>query len=320
MSHLVKDRNTAFEIDFCQQDNRRNFTTNAFRFPSRGFSIQYQDYGYKDVLGTSIAVLQFTKFNLIQKKKFGFLDFRIGAGVAYVTKKYDVVSNPKNNAIGSHWNSFVNFQFVYARYWNHFLLGAGIEISHYSNCSIKAPNLGLNTPMCFLKMGYAFRGREVFKPDTNTVVDILQRPGNRFQFHAIGSVKQNLPGYYPSEYLPVVALQGLYRQRLGVKWDLEAGIDLIYNQANRVKYDDQAFTFAETIQAGVYIGVAANFYKSQIYFGLAGYFYNKINPAGWVYNRIGYRYNFNAHWNFMVGIKANIGIADYLELGIGYRF
>jgi hypothetical protein len=320
MSHLVKDRSNAFELEFCQQDNRRNFTTTAYRFPSRGFSLQYQDYGYKDVLGSSYSLLQFTKFNLIQKPKFGFLDFRIGAGVAYVTEKYDALSNPKNNAIGSHWNSFVNFQFVYTKYWNHFLLGAGIELSHYSNCSVKAPNLGLNTPMCFAKIGYAFHEREVYTPDTNAVIAILPRPGNRFQFHVVSSVKQNLPGYNASKYLPVIAFQALYRKRLSFKWDLEAGVDVIYNQANRVKYDDQSFTFGETIQAGIYLGAAANYYKSQIYFGLAAYFYNKINPAGWVYNRIGYRYNFNAHWNAMIGIKANIGVADYLEMGIGWRF
>jgi len=319
MSHLVKDRNTAFELEFSMQDNERNFTANDYRFPSRGLSFQYHDYGYKEVLGESFAILQFTKFSLIQKEKFGFLDFRIGSGIAYVTKEYDVVTNPKNNAIGSKLNAFVNFQLVYEKYWNYFLFGAGIEMSHYSNAAISAPNLGLNTPMCFLKVGYAFIERNVFTNDTNPVIAILPRAGNRFQIHAVGSVKQNLPGYNLSEYLPVVALQGMYRKRLNFKWDFESGIDLIYNEANRQKYDDKSYTFAETIQLGIFVGAAANFYKSQIFVSLGSYVYNKINPAGWVYNRIGYRYNFNAHWNAMVAIKANIGIADYLEVGIGYR-
>lgn len=319
MSHLVKDRNTALEIEFSMQDNERNFTSNDYRFPSRGISFQYHNYGYKDVLGSSYSILQFTKFSLIQNKKFGFLDFRIGSGISFITKEYDAASNPKNNAIGSKLNATVNLQIVYTKYWNHFLIGAGLEMDHYSNAAISAPNLGLNTPMVFLKFGYAFTERSVFVPDTNPVIAILPRAGNLFQFHFIASTKQNLPGYNINPHLPIVAFQGLYRKRLSFKWDLEAGVDLIYNEANRQKYDDQTFSFVETIQVGGYFGAAANFYKSQIYFGLGAYVYNKINPAGWVYNRIGYRYNFSDHFNAMIGIKANLGIADYIEFGVGLR-
>lgn len=319
MSHLVKDRNNAFELEFSQQDNRRNFTSNDYRFPSRGFSLHYQDYGYKDVLGSSYSLLQFTKFNLIQKEKFGFLDLRIGAGFGYITRKYDALTNPKNNAIGSGINAFVNFQLGYEKYVKNFLFGFGLEISHFSNAAIKMPNLGLNTPMCYAKIGYAIKSREIWKPDTNPVIDILPRYSNKFQFYLISSVKQNLPGNNPSKYLPVIAAHASYCKYINFKWDLEAGIDIIYNQANRVKYDDQVFSFGETIQAGIYFGAAANFYKSQIFFGLGGYVYNKINPAGWVYNRIGYRYKITPHLTALTAIIANIGIADYLEIGIGYR-
>ncbi|MBL7897396.1 MAG: acyloxyacyl hydrolase [Crocinitomicaceae bacterium] len=319
MSHLVKDRNTAFELEFSQQDNSRNFTSNDYRFPSRGFSLHFQDYGYKNVLGRSFSVLQFTKFNLIQHKKFGFLDFRIGSGIGYITKKYDAQTNPKNNTIGSYWNAFINFQVGYEKYFNHLLVGAGLEMSHFSNAAITMPNLGLNTPMCYFKIGYALNTRDIFSVDTNPVIAILPRYSNNFQFHLIGSVKQNLPGNNPSEYLQVIALQTSYRKYINFKWDLEAGIDLIYNQANRVKYDGVVYSFGETVQAGIFIGAATNFYKSQIFFGIGGYVYNKINPAGWIYNRIGYRYAITPHLSALAAIKANIGIADYLEIGIGYR-
>ena len=320
MSHLVKDRNTAFEIEISQQDTRRNFSSTYYRFFSRGVSLHYQDFGYDDVLGRAYSLLQFTRFNLVQRPAFGFLDFRVGSGLAYLTHQYDVSINPKNNAIGSAINAFVNFQLVYTKYFNHFVIGGGLEISHYSNCAIAMPNLGLNTPMCFLKVGYAINPCQVFTPDTNAVIAILPRLAAKFQVHAIGSVRQNLPGQNPSRYLPVVATQFLYRKQIGFKWDLEIGADIIYNAANRVLYDDRVYSAVETIQAGIYGGACANFYKSQLYFGLGGYVINTINPAGWVYNRIGYRYNFNAHFNAMIGIKASLGIADYLEMGIGYRF
>lgn len=320
MSHLVKERNTAFEIEFSQQDARRNFTANDYRFLSRGFSLHYQDYGYREVLGTSWGVLQFMKFNLLQGARFGFLDFRMGSGLAYLTRKYDPLTNPKNNAIGSYWNAFINFQLSYTKTWEHFLVGFGVEMSHFSNAAITMPNLGLNTPMCLARIGFQVEPRQVFIPDTGVVIAILPRFSNSFELHGIGSVKQNLPGYFESQYLPVIGAQAVYRKYLNFKWDLEGGADVIYNAANRVKYDDKTFTALETVQLGLFVGAAANFYRSQIFFSIGSYVYNKINPAGWVYNRIGYRYAFNNHLVGLLAIKANIGIADYLEFGLGYRF
>jgi len=318
MSHLVKDRNTAFELEFSQQDNRTNNTAIGYRFLSRGFSLHYQDFGYASVLGQSYSVLQFTKFNLIQHQKIGFIDFRVGSGISYITKEYDAQINPKNNAIGSKWNAFVNLQLVYSYYFKSFLIGGGVEISHFSNAAITVPNLGLNTPMCFLKMGYAITQRAFFKSDYDTTV-LKREVLNKFQFNAIGGVKQNLPGHHASIYFPVFSAQALYRIQLGFKWDVETGLDLVYNAANRYKYDNINYSFGETVQLGVYLGACANFYKSQVFFGLGVYALNKINPAGWVYNRIGYRYNFTTRFNALVAIKANLGIADYLEMGIGWR-
>lgn len=320
MSHLVKDNNTAYELEFSQQDNSRNYTANAYRFPSRGFALSYHDYGYRDVLGIGFGCLQFTKFNILQHKKFGCIDFRIGSGVAFISKEYDVITNPKNNAIGSKWNAYINLQLGYEKQFGHFVVGAGLEMSHYSNAAITMPNLGLNTPMCYFKLGYAVKTREIFSPDTNSTVEILPRPANKLQFHVVSGIKQNLPGYDHDTHHAVIALQGFYRIKLGFKWDIETGTDICYNGANRYKYDDRSFTFFETVQVGLYAGACVNFYKSQIFFGLGGYIYNAINPAGWIYDRIGYRYNFSKQFNAMIAIKANIGIADYLEFGIGYRF
>lgn len=319
MSHLVKGLNTAYELEFSQQDNRRNFTSNYYQFPSRGFSIQYQNFGYNEVLGQAFSIFQFTKFNWFQHEKFGFVDFRIASGLSYITKEYDVVSNPKNNAIGSHINAFIDFQIAYTNQINKFNYGLGISMSHYSNAAIQMPNLGLNSPLVFVKLGYQFNQREIFTNDTNPVIDVMPRYTHRFMINAIGGVKQNLPGQTISPYYPIFATQFLYRKYLSFKWDFEIGCDLIYNRANQFKYDNVVYNLGEAIQLGFTVGMAANFYKSQIFFGVGSYVYNKINPSGWIYNRIGYRYFIKPHLSALVAIKANIGIADYLEFGIGWN-
>ncbi len=78
---------------------------------------------------------------------------RIGTGVGYVTHPYDSFSNPKENAIGSHWNNLTQFRLGCAyrlnRYW---LLHAGAMLSHFSNGATKLPNFGINLPAYFFSM------------------------------------------------------------------------------------------------------------------------------------------------------------------------
>jgi len=117
MEHLPQKNNVGFELAFAQQDNSHTQWDQSYKHPQRGFSVMFQDFGNKDVLGQGYSLFAHTSFPIIQKQGFGFLDFRLGTGFAYVTKRYDVDLNPKNNAIGSHLNGFVNLQFNYNKHF-----------------------------------------------------------------------------------------------------------------------------------------------------------------------------------------------------------
>ncbi len=319
MSHLIKKRNTALEVEFSQQDNSKTAWSSLYRFPSRGFSVIYHDFGNREVLGTSVALFRFTKFPLIQSNKWGFLDFRLGNGVAYITKKYNAFNNIKNIAIGSHINGFVNFSLAYTKRFNRFYVGAGFDFSHFSNASLKMPNQGLNTLTASLTAGFELRQREVFNP--NEFVDTLKnvRPKNKWHFHFITGLKQNIPSFAESRTFGLAAIQGLYIVRVNRKWDAEFGVDVMYNEANRWLNNVQPSPIFENIQAGGYVGMALTIYATQIYFGIGAYGLNINNPGGWIYDRIGARWLVNDRFDLMLGIKAHFGIADYLEWGIGYR-
>lgn len=321
MDHLVKDKNKVLELEFSRQDTSAGAWSKIYRYPSRGLSLAYQDYGNRDVLGTSFSVFRFTKFPIYQDKRFGFVDFRLGKGISYISKKYDNFTNKKNIAIGSHINGFVNFQLTWTKPFNHFFVGAGVDFSHISNASLKAPNQGLNTLTGFLTAGYGLTKRKVYEGEKYPKDHLDQiRKFNKWQFHFIFGLKQNLPDHLSSRTFGVGALQGLYRKQLGRVWDWEFGLDLVYNEANRWYYEIKPVPVYEAFLLGGYTGMSLSLYKSQIYFGLGVYALNLINPAGWVYNRTGIRFLLNENWNLSVGIKAHVGIADYLEWGLGYRF
>lgn len=320
MSHLVKNRSNTFEVAYVKQDNSKETWSQAYRLPLRGYALSFQDFGNRNVLGKSLTFFRFTNFPLLQSRKYGTLDFRLGNGLSFFNKKYDKYQNVKNIAIGSYINGFVNLQLSYTKYFKHLYLGTGIDFSHFSNAATKMPNLGLNTISGFLTIGYQIEERVFYNRSETSALSLPPREKDHFHVHFIASIKQNLPNFAPSRNFGVVALQSLYKIRLNYKWDFEPGIDVIYNEANRWFYGVQPEPVMRNLQIGAYLGLSANIYKTQLFFGAGVYVLNQINAGGWIYNRVGARYLINEHWDLALAIKAHIGIADYLEFGLGYRF
>lgn len=319
MHHLVKKRNIVFELEFCRQDTSGTAWSKVYRNPVQGAGVIFHDYGNRPVLGQSFTYFRFMKFPLYQSKKWGFFDFRLGQGISYITKKYDPFENKKNIAIGSHINGFVNLQFAWSKHFEHFYVGGGVDFSHISNAKLKTPNQGINTLTAFASVGYNIHPRQVYdEPKFEGPISEL-RTFCKWQFHFIFGLKQNLPDHYEARNFGVAALQGLYRKNLSLLWDAEFGLDLVYNEANRWYYETEPAPAHEAFLVGGYAGMALSMYRSQVYFGLGVYALNPINPEGWVYNRAGLRLLANDKWNFSIGIKAHVGVADYLEWGLGYR-
>lgn len=321
MSHLPQKNAYAFELELTQQDMGNNGWAEVYKNPLRGISFQYQDFGNRDVLGVGYSIFAHTTFPLYQGPKFGFLDFRGGTGLGYVTKRYDAETNPKNNAIGSHLNGYVNLSLAWHKSFKHWHIGSSIEFGHYSNSAMKVPNLGLNVPSLMFNVGYNVEQRELFQANRRKVDDMgyQQRMKSELRVFLIGSAKQNVIRYNPAKSRPVIGISGLYSLNVGRRWKLDFGIDGVFNGGNQWHLDTTSYTVGETIQFGAYVGGSIHFYKAEFVTGLGVYFWSPVRPFGWVYNRLGFRYHFTDKLSGIVGIKAHLGIADYLEFGIGYQ-
>jgi len=325
MLHLVEKNTSTFELEFTQQDTKTGYWDSAYKHPLRGFSLSYQDFGNKVALGQGYTAFAHTTFPIYQGEKFGFFDFRIGTGLAYVTKKYDVETNLKNNAIGSHWNGYVNLQFNWNKHYKNWHYGFGIEFGHYSNAAMKVPNLGLNVPSISLNLGYNIKERIVWEDNTkdqneDEIIDKKAKLKDAFDLYVVGGVKQNVAKQYEPVFRPVIGLHGLYSKGLGSRWKLDIAADVIYNDANRHRFDTSTYSIGETFQFGTYVGGSIHAYKAEFTVGVGIYVWSPLKPFGLVYNRLGFRYHFTDKISGILGIKAHLGIADYLEFGIGYNF
>jgi Lipid A 3-O-deacylase (PagL) len=104
----------------------------------------HHDLGNPSQLGYAYSILPSLGF-VIAKAKLIRLMGTIGSGLAYHTKKFDKITNPANNAIGSHINNHTYFDIsIDGLFMNRFGLRVGYQLSHLSNSRTSTPNSGLN--------------------------------------------------------------------------------------------------------------------------------------------------------------------------------
>lgn len=320
MEHLIRDKTYGFELSLSKQQTENSSLAINHKYPLNGLALEYRNFGYDDVLGKAVGLIQFQNFILFQTKNNLCLDFKFGYGMAYITKKYDKQTNPTNNAIGSHINSKAVFKLELNKFTTKYHVGLGVELSHYSNGATQHPNLGLNSFALYANIGYNYAERKVF----NSLETKRDKTKQSSKAYCIGegiiSMSETIPFPGDSKKYPVFAGRFSFAKPLNSSWNFELGLDGVYNVSNQHKYPDENHEAKDVPQIGLYSGLAFNYYNSQIVLGLGYYLRDVIDPLGRVYNRVGYRYFFKNNVFGLFNIRANFGKADFFELGVGYKF
>ncbi|MCC6815672.1 MAG: acyloxyacyl hydrolase [Saprospiraceae bacterium] len=114
-------------------------------FPSYGIIAKYLYLGNpRFISGDAYGLAVFYNFK-IKESKHTISNFLTGTGIAYNTRIYNLLSNPKQNGISTHLNNMTCFEYrleLKTKYkWNFY---TGIGLSHFSNGAYQTPNLGLN--------------------------------------------------------------------------------------------------------------------------------------------------------------------------------
>ncbi len=319
MEHLIQKNAWGFELNLSKQQADTNYYSVKSHFPLNGVSFEIRNFGYDDVLGYAFSLFQYQNFTVFQTKTNWCLDFKLGTGLAYLTKKYNKFTNPKNNAIGSLINAKVAFKLELNKFFKKTHFGIGLELTHFSNGAMQMPNLGLNGLSSYLNFGYNLNERAINPLKQKT----LKHQFNKTHYwitEGIISMGEVFPIPLDAKKYPIFAGRFSFVKPINRSWNYEVAFDAVYNVSNLHKYYDSTFTAKDVPQFGFYAGMSFNYYKLQIAFGLGYYVMDKINPLGRIYNRIGYRYYFKPNWFTLFNVRANFGKADFFEFGIGYKF
>jgi len=312
MGHLATEHAFAGEVSCYFRPKNRKLWHQAYGNPLIGITGFFGTVGNREVLGEYFGVTSFLSMPIIDTKHYLF-SFKVGAGLGYGTKHFDIEKNQLNNVIGSAVNVQICMGVESRILFGNNSVNISLDMTHFSNGATKVPNLGLNIP--YLGVGYGHLIKKGI--DTNFVHDAYKK---RWEYGLIGIA--SLKEIYPTggKKHPVFAASLIGRRFFNQKAGMEASFDVISKQAIFGYHSDVRKTQSEIIQLGMFVGYILPLDRFHMLLGMGVYVRDKYKPESVVYHRVGMRYVFDNGININCVLKTHWARADYVEYGIGYTF
>ena len=316
MAHLPQSHFQTFELSYDFHSRGYQGWEQAHKNPKFGVLATATINSNKTVLGDAFG---FAGTLTLPKKTWGksnswSLNNKIALGLGYLTRRFDLLENPKNVAIGTHVNLLIilgtEIRFSQPDYFCTF----GLDFTHYSNGGTKKPNLGLNIPS--FRFGFGWMTK---KAGFNESLMDFQRNDLELLVTGIFSLKNNYE--FQNQVFPAFGLSGHLTKKQGRKYRYVYGLDLSFSEANRQFINSiPNQSVLETMQIGVYNGWELDVHRVVLSVGMGAYVYNPHDPWGWFYHRIGGRIFITERLYFLGYVRSHWAKADYFETGLGYKF
>lgn len=318
--HLIKGQIAGGELTYVFRTSGKKPWQVLHGFPEFGMSYMHLYLANPSEIGNLDALYPYMNLRLNKQKRKFKMYLRLGLGVAYMSKPFDRITNHKNNAIGSHFNGYVNIRFsssyMLSKSWR---LDSGIGLTHASNGAVKTPNLGLNMATLNLGVGYVFGNKNIEMRKDSMMPKLTKRwhPsvlgifGFKEMEHPLGNkyMAYNLSGnlYYAASH----------KTRFGT------GVEFVYSNATRknLEYDSVSTErIKDVIKIGVKGSYAFHVDRISIPIDFGYYVYQNDNLKEHFFHRIGVRYMLTKHVIANVTLYTHWAKADYFEWGLGYEF
>jgi hypothetical protein len=321
IGHLVKGYPTIYELNVSRPtwgDKTWQIENNK---PDIGVSMQCIDFKNPQQLGYAITIAPYIEVPLNACEKKSRVVMRLCWGLNYITKHFDVNTNRKNIAIGSNFNSFVQFKWLWhLKLSERLRFEPGFAFSHISNGKSRNPNLGLNVVSLNAGLNYMIPSRksrpQIRCVDSSTCV----RSKNELLFFtAIGFNQREIA----TPDMKVITVSGAYQRNVRNTHKFSAGVDLFYDENYHVDYEERFLKKAtgfDQMRVSVRLGYSYNFGRISLPIEMGYYAFQKTKPDGYVVSRIGVRYYSKSGVVAHFGLRTHFAVAYNFEYGLGYRF
>jgi hypothetical protein len=284
--------------------------SDQMRLPRSGIALLYVDQGQPSLTGKAIALIPHQEFRMFSFQK-GSVYFRLGTGLAWLSRRYDAIENRKQIAIGAHVNPVMQFSFLWhQRISSKWETDFGIGLTHYSNGNFNLPNFGMNLPNVHVGLtrveGYHARP---LRPDSPS------GPWRKeWDLSFNGATKEE--GIASFTRYAVWGLSARYQQHKGRLSRIFAGGDFFLDNTYRFRSGEsrQLNTIAEaglTLGHRLMMGPLCLFTEVGVYVLRP----DKIKAA-W-YQRLGLNYFITEKYYAGVYLKTHMAQSDYVQFTIG---
>lgn len=315
-SEYIRDSYSYFgEIFFEKQTNGSSAWQLSHKLPSWGVGYIQGNTGSKEYIGNMDAVYAYLSTPII-KSKIITTSFRVGTGLGWIQKPYDIYSNPKNTLIGTRLNAYISLLFrneikLLPKFYGNISIG----LTHLSNGGTSLPNLGLNTPVLSAGIRYAFTE---LRTSSIQLIDSFKRKVN-YRISVSAAVKQiQLVG---GPYNLMFIVQPEIITRFATNHSYGYGFIFYINpyaEMDKKKYHLESES-TNTVQAGIFGAYEHHFGRLSIPLQFGAYIYNQ-GKSPLFFQQVGMRVQLNKWLNTELYVKTHLGKADFIHAGIGYTF
>ena len=329
LKEALKNGYGAIEARYGWQSCNQQNWQGAFGYPAYGFGWYSGFIGNPDLLGTPGALYGFISFPLFKQQRHQMV-IEPALGISYDLEPYDKKFNSTNDAIGSRFNVYFNFDiggnyrlnremdFIY-----------GIDFTHFSNGRMFKPNAGLNMWGPNIGFRYHFNAKQNKTDNSEFPTQLLQvrplLPASRnakavniseFSFYGAGGLVQNPEDKGTSKQYYTTTFITEYRYILNEKTAFALGIDYFYDSSLKFYYPEISHWFY-----GAHVGYDLLFWKMALRIQLGTYLHERGRfYKGNYFLRPALRYDFNRRWFTQIGLKTVDGSkADWVEFGLGLK-
>ncbi len=313
----------AFELNLGKETYGRERWQSVYGYPFIGVSYWYSQLGNSDFVGSAHALFPYVNYPIVRSRK-NELNFRVGLGLGYLTRRFDRLENYKYIAIGSHLNAAINLMAEYRWRFNPRMNAAiGVALMHFSNGSTKTPNYGINTPS--LNIAFAYRLSKENPYLNKKIVPSLylfEFPGVKSIDFSIGATVavKDMGSEYGRTFMIYnlngnVMKQFTFKSSAGINMDLTINTsDPYFADLKEVKYENKS----ELLRFGIGPEYQLIMSKLSYNFGLGFYLHGLMVPEN-SYFKFGIQYLFTKNLYASVVLRTHFGQADFVGFGVGYK-
>jgi hypothetical protein len=279
--------------------------------------------GRSKYVGSANAVFPYVNYPIIRNKK-NELNFRVGLGLGYLSKRFDRLENYKYIAIGSHLNAAINLMAEYRWRFNPKMnVAIGLALMHFSNGSTKTPNYGINSPSVNLAFAYRLSKENTYlnKKIMPTLYKFEFPETKSIDFSAGATVAVKDMGSEYGQKFMIYNFFGTVTKQFSFKSSAGVGFDLTYDESDIYFANLKAVEYSrksELLRFGIGPVYRLSMSKLSYDFGLGFYLRGKLTPKN-SYFKLGLQYQITPELFANLTLRTHFGQADFVGLGLGYK-